>query len=546
MAVKTYKGVLSTHTTPQTQAISGREAEMVKNNAGGYTFKLDSLGALQRFLILGTEGGTYYANERDHTLQASKNLKDAIENHGVEAVNMIVEISESGRAPKNDPALFALAMAAGIGNDETRALALASLPRVARTGTHLFQFMNFVEDFRGWGRGLRKAVARWYEQDINRVALQAVKYRQREGYTHRDALRLSHPKAVTPGHQALFAWITQGNTESLPRIVEGYLKAQDATTAAQAVNLITEYGLPREALPTNLLNEKAVWEALLENMPITAMIRNLGNMSKVGLLTPLSDASKKVRSTLVDTEVLRKGRVHPFQVLTAALTYGSGEGLRGSGTWDVDNKIVDALEDSFYLAFGNIEPSGKNVMLGIDVSGSMGGGNYNPFRGGHSIYAWGGGVMGIPTLTPAVVAALMAMVTAKAEPEHFIGGFATSFVNLGITSKDRIETVMKKTSNKTFGGTDAAVSMRYARQKGIPVDLFAIYTDNETWAGERHASQELVKYRKSTGIPAKMVTVGVTATNFTIADPKDPGQMDVVGFDSAAPGLISDFAADRL
>ena len=34
----------------------------------------------------------------------------------------------------------------------------------------------------------------------------------------------------------------------------------------------------------------------------------------------------------------------------------------------------------------------------------------------------------------------------------------------------------------------------------------------------------------------------VVANEFTIADPQDAGMLDVVGFDSAAPALIADFA----
>ena len=69
-----------------------------------------------------------------------------------------MRVSREGRAPKNDPALFALALAAGLGDEATRKAALEALPQVARTGTHLFQFASFVEGFRGWGRSLRRAV----------------------------------------------------------------------------------------------------------------------------------------------------------------------------------------------------------------------------------------------------------------------------------------------------------------------------------------------------------------------------------------------------
>lgn len=54
----------------------------------------------------------------------------------------IVEISGSGRAAKNDPALFVLAMAASSTDEATRRAALDALPLVARTGTHLFHWLQ--------------------------------------------------------------------------------------------------------------------------------------------------------------------------------------------------------------------------------------------------------------------------------------------------------------------------------------------------------------------------------------------------------------------
>ena len=36
------------------------------------------------------------------------------------------------------------------------------------------------------------------------------------------------------------------------------------------------------------------------------------------------------------------------------------------------------------------------------------------------------------------------------------------------------------------------------------------------------------------------------ADEFSIADPNDPGMLDVVGFDTATPQLVSDFARGAL
>src|SRR5262249_26775311 len=137
-------------------------------------------------------------------------LLRVIEADGVRVVRRIVEISQAGRASKNDPALFALALASAKGDATTRKAALEALPDVARTGTHLLHFAQYVEGFRGWGRGLRPAVATWYAQPVDKLAYQAVKYRQRDGWAQRDLLRLAHPKATDAQHQALYHWIVKG------------------------------------------------------------------------------------------------------------------------------------------------------------------------------------------------------------------------------------------------------------------------------------------------------------------------------------------------
>src|ERR1700678_654947 len=193
--------------TPQAQAI----ANTVPNSAGGYAFAIDDWVRLDRFLILGSEGGSYYAGERALTRDNAASVLRALQSDGERAVARIVEISTCGRAPKNDPALFALALAASADELATRRAALAALPEVARTGTHLFQFAELVQGSRGWGRALRRAVGAWYlSQPVDRLAYQLVKYRQRGGWSHRDLLRLAHPETADPARAALLDWVCRG------------------------------------------------------------------------------------------------------------------------------------------------------------------------------------------------------------------------------------------------------------------------------------------------------------------------------------------------
>jgi len=147
-----------TRRVPQWAPIPG--SDQVPNSSGGFAWTVDDWTRLRRFLILGSEGGSYYASQWKLTRENSKTVERCVREDGKRAVAEIVRVSDEGRAPKNDPALFALALAAGLGDDETRKAALDALPQVARTGTHLFQFASFVEGFRGWGRSLRRAVGR--------------------------------------------------------------------------------------------------------------------------------------------------------------------------------------------------------------------------------------------------------------------------------------------------------------------------------------------------------------------------------------------------
>ena len=122
---------------------------------------------LQRFLILGSEGGSYYADERKLTLDNVKAVKRCItasEESGINAVTEIARISKSRRAPKPGPGLFALAMAASYGSDKVRQTAFDFLNDVALTGSHLQMFIDYIGPMRGWGRGLRRAVGEWYTQ----------------------------------------------------------------------------------------------------------------------------------------------------------------------------------------------------------------------------------------------------------------------------------------------------------------------------------------------------------------------------------------------
>jgi len=572
-----YAKTVANPKTPQTKRAKSTQ---VKGRAGGYVFPVDSWTRLNRFLIIGCEKGSYYASDRELTMENYDCILECLKLDAKRTIDTIVEISDKGRAVKNDPAIFALAVCSVHGDIKTKEHANKAMPKVARFSTDFFTWVDAVNTLKEGrkGKGLLRAIGRWYtDKDAVKLAYQICKYPGRsvggQRWTHADVLRMArispskdgrpsrNGKALTipsDDHAILFHYATHGITtdeartlkeaeekatgklqkasgltvekfESLKdsnlRYVYGHEKCKVATSTSQVVNLVKEFNLTRESIPPQFRNEVEVQRALLPTMPLKAMIRNLGGMTSSGLLKPLADETLMVIEKLNNEEILKKARIHPMSIMMALKTYASGQGMRTS--WRPVGTVKDALEDSFYKSFNYVEPSGKKFLIGVDVSASM---TWHSMNGLNSREA----------------AAIVAMTCARTEKNYDIMAFSHTFSKLDITAKDSLNTVINKTSNLPHGGTDCSLPMKYAVDNKLDVDVFVVLTDNETHNGGIHVFEALKKYRKSFNKDAKLAVLAFEASNFTVADPSDAGMMDIAGLDSNVPKVLSEFASGRL
>lgn len=529
---------MRTHTNKKNYQVTRKANErQVKNDCGAYVYKTSIWTSLNRFLVLGIEGNSYYVSDVKKFDRSNKVLLKCLKENGVRTVNEIVRVSDEGLAVKNDPAIFALAKASMSTDLKTRKAAFAALPKVCRIGTHLYMFEAFRKDLEGgWGRTHKESIAKWFtDKDPRKLAYQVAKYKQREGWSARDLLRKSHPVAENPVHDAIFKWVVSEGKEvkeGLPEFLHACNEVKNAPLK-RALEIIREYRLPREVLPTELLNDKDVWSVMLESMPITATIRNLGKMSSIGILGPNSAGQKLVCERITNTENLRRGRVHPMNILIAQRTYMRGEGVRGSLSWKISPTIVSALEDAFYESFKTVEPTGKRYMLGLDVSPSMGS-------------TWGRSELQQLGLDAKTIAAAMAMVTLRTEKYNsFIMGYCDKLVDLEINKNMSLDQVKKKLERHNWGSTDCSKPMLWAAKNKVPVDVFVTYTDNDTNTG-RHPMATLEEYREKMDIPAKMIVCATEPHRFSVADPDDAGCLDICGFDSSTPRIISQFSMEEI
>ena len=294
-----------------------------------------------------------------------------------------------------------------------------------------------------------------------------------------------------------------------------------------ACALIRSGRLVREHVPTTLFGSKEIWLTLLETMPLEALLRNLGKLTQIGV------AAEKHREIVVrltnQTEVL-KARIHPIKVLVASKVYTNGCGDSGSLTWIPNAYIGVALTDLFRISYGAVTPTGKRIMLGIDVSGSMS----TP-------------VLGSKVLTCRDASIAMALLYIETEKNVSAVAFSDTLTDLIAPSRFQLrrgmtlQQALAATNGMNFSSTDCVLPIQHAIKHNLQIDAFIVITDCETYAPNEHPQNALIRYRELTGIQAKLIVLGMTGNCFTIVDPTDRNTLNLAGFDTSTPEIASMF-----
>ena len=295
-----------------------------------------------------------------------------------------------------------------------------------------------------------------------------------------------------------------------------------------ACALIRSGRLVREHVPTTLFGSKEIWLTLLETMPLEALLRNLGKLTQIGVA---AEKHSEIVARLVNQTEVLKARIHPIKVLVASKVYTNGCGDSGSLTWTPNTYISVALTDLFRISYGAVTPTGKRIMLGIDVSGSM-----------------SSSVLGSKVLTCRDASIAMALLYLETETNVSAVAFSNTLTDLlAPSSRNRLtrgmtlQQALVATHGMNFSSTDCVLPIQHAIKHNLQIDAFIVITDNETYAPNEHPQNALIRYRELTGITAKLIVLGMTGNCFTIADPTDRNTLNLAGFDTSTPEIASMF-----
>lgn len=529
-------------TTPQTEPIPG--SGQVKMESGGYGWQVSDWVRLGRFLSYGSEGGTFYTSEQKHTADNVKALDACLKQNGQAVVEEILRYSEGNLSAKHSAVVFALAYASEKGDRETKAAVFKALPRVCRTYSQLQEWFSYQATLRGkWsvGRGRDKALERWFnEKPTADLAYQVVKYRSRHNVTTDRLMKLVRPKPPTEQHSTIYNWMRRGwaevgenpHPEGELRQIWAYERLKATKDIKEVVRVITENRLTQEMVPTDWHGKKEVWQALLPSMPLFARLRNLGRLTSLGVLEPFSDETKRFVADITSPDYIKKARIHPWALYLAMKVYGSGKGVKGSLVWSPIQTIVAALEEAVFLSFVNVEPTGKDLLIAVDTSGSM-----HSYKVQHGPGKDDNNLVGCLEL-----AALMCLVFARTESSHEIIAFDTRVHEVNVNASTSLQAAVQEFS-KLGGGTNCNLPIEHLASHNRRVDGMVMLTDEQTWAGKGHVGPMWKAYGDKFNPDARMAIAQFVANGNTLCLPDDPNQMDFVGFGPEAPLVLNRFLA---
>ncbi|XP_071120410.1 RNA-binding protein RO60-like isoform X2 [Mytilus edulis] len=481
---------------------------------------------------------------------------------GSEVVRCIKDISVQGRACKQNPTLYALAVCARSNDLSTKHAAYGVLNDVCRIPTHLFQFIKYCEEMSqhetGWGRSHRKAISQWYKQfgqvdphgrkNPLKLAYLVTKFRRRFKWSHKDVIRLAHVRSrnkavrITLQHALGREMEVDESTESIE--VQSFLAAVKEAKRCSSVNdeeklceLISIHQLSWEHVPNRFLKHSIkVWDVLSRLMPMTAMIRNLGKMTSLGMHKDRPENEfwvNHVVEKLNDDKQLERARIHPLTLLIAMKHYQQGANRNQKILWTPNSRIIEALNDAFTRSIRIKQPQGRKYLMAISVGEDM---------RKHKICG--------STITAGEAAAAMVYSTIQTEDVEVI--LFTNRIDDASTATIKKEDNLQTIKEKIFQipietgydciKHDLAVPFIWAASRKKKFDAIMVFTDSMTSCGFIHPAEALKQYSQYMTIPDyRFVVVAMTSNKYSVAAPDSVHNLDVVGFDTMTPGIIMEF-----
>ncbi|MDG0792971.1 TROVE domain-containing protein [Cohnella ginsengisoli] len=364
---------------------------------------------------------------------------------------------------------------------------------------------DFLTILQGMGRGEGgRAVKRQVNRFLAGVSeYWAVKYNGRgRGYSLGDAIATAHPKPADLKQQALYRYLRgqEANLSLLPQ-VHALEQLKQATSEAERLYWIETGKLPHEVVTGAVKPTKAIWEALIGQMPTFALLRHLNALERAGVLEDWNTL-RAVTDRLTDQRALAKARILPFRFAKA---FGQ-----------VKHPLLrDALRDAVEYTFSHLPDLEGRTAIFLDISGSMNG-----------EYLQTGSVFALALYK-------------KTAGDSLFWLFNTVAKDAMPSRKDSI--LSQAGGIRAGGGTDAGAPVRKLRQERRKVEQIVIITDEQQNAGSPFY-KALKQYREKVNPNVKAFIVDVSPYRGAMVPQQDPGTFYIYGWSDTVLSYIAQSA----
>jgi 60 kDa SS-A/Ro ribonucleoprotein len=336
---------------------------------------------------------------------------------------------------------------------------------VVLTPKDLLDFVTVTRSMRGWGSLVRKQVQKWLSDKMN--TYWAIKYGSMKSgtYSLRDVYRISHPKVLEGARKGIVNYIVRGELGMEHPDLEQincFEQLKTATDADSKVELIRRGRLPHEVATTFAGKDKKVWESIVPQMPIFALLRNLATIERNDVV---KESKNKIESTFSNEQQVRKSKILPFQFLSAMDKVTTPF-------------IKDALRDGLELSFSNLPEITGNTVVFLDISGSM-----------DELDTSGSMTNGSKIKT----ASIFAVALMKKIEEGKLYLFDTAIEERVISKRDSLMTQAERI--KTRGGTETSITIDTILRKKEKYDNIIMLTDEQQNSG-RPFCDRLAAYQR--------------------------------------------------
>ncbi len=529
------------------QTYVGQIAEQtVLNEAGGSAYLFSDKQALAQYASTGCLNSTFYAtdkNQFDTVVELTKKVEP-------EFIAKTAVYARTVGLMKDMPALLCAILAAQRSEYFEKVF-----KKVIDSAKMLRNFVQIIRSGvtgrRSLGSVPRALIRNWLAAQTNeQLFFSSIG----SGPSLSDLIKMVHPKPKNAEREAMFGYLLGWNVNlsKLPRLVQEYEAFKQETREADRIirqilhkgiisndkartQLLNQYrnklisrsvpAVPFQFLTSLSLGQKE-WTEIARTASWQTVRMNLNTFARHGVFEnkQILFENKQIVDLLADRlrdrDLIRKSKAFPYQLMAAYLNVDD----------NIPTRIKTALQDAMEIASDNVPALNGKLAVCVDVSGSMA----CPITGFRN--------SADSKVRCVDVAALIASVLIRKNPEAIVLPFDTKVYNLVLNPNDSIMTNAQKL-NLNGGGTDCSIPLAKMNHRKISADYVLLISDCESWIDSKESGTKTMKqwniFRKRNRF-AKLICVDLQPYR-TCQAPDDKNIANVGGFSDAVFDFINSF-----